>query len=267
MSNIAVPVIILMVLLPAGGVMAQNSDCISLTVVYDNVSLEEELTCDWGFSCVITGTEKTILFDTGTNGAILLSNMSTLGIGPGSIEFVFISHEHLDHAGGLWDFLELNANISLFIPASFSPDFKQRARGYGVTLVEVKNQKVMCKGVYTTGELGRSIKEQSLVMRTSDGLVVITGCAHPGIIQILESAGTVSSENIHLALGGFHLLNHSSDEVKAIIREFRSIGVSTVGACHCTGEDAMELFAGEYGNDFINVGVGKRLMLGGIVSE
>lgn len=267
MSKIAVLVIMLMVVLPAGGLMAEHNDTISIIVVYDNVSLEEGLTPDWGFSCVITGTEKTILFDTGTKGSILLENMGTLEIAPQSVDIVFISHEHLDHAGGLWKFLEIHPKITLIVPASFSDDFKEKARGFGATLVEIEEQAQICTGVYTTGELGGDSKEQSLVLTTTDGLVVITGCAHPGITEILEKAGTISKRHIHLVIGGFHLLNHSPGEVGAIIGRFKSIGVEKVGACHCTGEDARRHFASEYGGDFINVGVGKKLVLGGIESE
>jgi 7,8-dihydropterin-6-yl-methyl-4-(beta-D-ribofuranosyl)aminobenzene 5'-phosphate synthase len=267
MRSIAVVAIIPSVLLLAGGLMAQREDNLSLTVVYDNVSLEEELTPDWGFSCVIAGAEKRILFDAGTKGSILLANMNKLSIAPGSIDIIFISHEHRDHAGGLWDFLEHNAQITLFIPASFSLDFKNRARGYGISLVEVEGQTEICRGVYSTGQLGSSTKEQALVMRTTDGLVVITGCAHPGIVEILRSAGKVSREKVHMVLGGFHLLNHSPEEVKAIIGQFKNIGVEKVGACHCTGEKAMELFASEYGANYIAIGAGKKLVLGGVVSE
>lgn len=263
----AVPTFVLVMLFLTGGIITQARGGLSVTVVYDNVSLEEGLTADWGFSCVIQGAERTVLFDTGTRGAILLSNMEQLSVGPQDIDAIVISHEHGDHAGGLWDFLEHNRSVMLFIPASFSDDFKERARGYGVALVETGEQVELMSGIYVTGEPEGAVKEQSLVMRTADGLVVITGCAHPGIVDILAGVRKTFDDKIELVLGGFHLLNHSPQEVRTIVQEFRDLGVEKVGACHCTGEAAMELFAAEYGDDFITVGVGKRLTMGGVISE
>lgn len=263
----AVPTFVLVMLFLTGGIITQARGGLSVTVVYDNVSLEEGLTADWGFSCVIQGAERTVLFDTGTRGAILLSNMEQLSVGPQDIDAIVISHEHGDHAGGLWEFLEHNRSVMLFIPASFSDDFKERARGYGVALVETGEQVELMSGIYVTGEPEGAVKEQSLVMRTADGLVVITGCAHPGIVDILAGVRKTFDDKIELVLGGFHLLNHSPQEVRTIVQEFRDLGVEKVGACHCTGEAAMELFAAEYGDDFITVGVGKRLTMGGVISE
>jgi len=98
---------------------------------------------------------------------------------------------------------------------------------------------------------------KSMVIDTTKGLVVITGCAHPGIEDIVLKAKQEFKEDIYLVLGGFHLGNASASQVDAIIKEFNRIGVKYVAPCHCTGEDAISKFRDAFGEDFIQVGVGK----------
>jgi len=111
--------------------------------------------------------------------------------------------------------------------------------------------------------MGRSIPEQALVIRTGQGLVIITGCAHPGIVAIVEQAQEMFAEPIHLVLGGFHLGSKNIAEIDAIRRDFRRLGVAQVAPCHCTGERAISMFAAEYGDNFIQTGVGKLIVLNG----
>ena len=91
---------------------------IKLTILYDNKLLKEDLECDWGFSCLIEGAEKTILFDTGTKGSILMSNLKKMNISPEIVDVVVISHDHFDHAGGLED---SRKGRQRHLPARFSP--------------------------------------------------------------------------------------------------------------------------------------------------
>jgi 7,8-dihydropterin-6-yl-methyl-4-(beta-D-ribofuranosyl)aminobenzene 5'-phosphate synthase len=113
------------------------------------------------------------------------------------------------------------------------------------------------EGIFTTGELGRSIPEQALVISTDRGLVVITGCAHPGIVQMTAQAKMLFGDPVYLVLGGFHLGSKSDAEISAILAEFRRLGVERVAPCHCTGERAISRFAAEYGDDFVQAGVGR----------
>ncbi|MDO9575327.1 MAG: MBL fold metallo-hydrolase, partial [bacterium] len=92
-----------------------------ITIIYDNEVWEKGLTSDWGFSALVEVNNRKILFDTGANGAILLSNMEKLGIDPTSFSEVIISHYHWDHTGGLSDLLTRNRNIKVYSLPSFRP--------------------------------------------------------------------------------------------------------------------------------------------------
>ena len=79
--------------------------------------------------------------------------------------------------------------------------------------------------------------------------------------KILERAKELHQQDIHLAVGGFHLLRHSDAEVNRIIDRFRELGVEKCGPTHCTGDRARELFKEAYGDDYIAVGVGKVMRI------
>jgi len=230
---------------------------LSIIVSYDNNPYKERLTTAWGFSCVIKGTEKTILFDTGGDGTILLANMEELGISPKEIDLVVLSHIHGDHVGGLPGFLEKNPEVVGYLPKSFPKAFKDKVKEYGGKIVEVQESLKICQEVYSTGELGTWIKEQSLIIYTKKGLIVITGCAHPGIVKIVDKAKDLVKGDVLLVMGGFHLGGENKGEIENIISSFRKLGVSYVGPCHCSGDAARQLFKGEYGENFINIGVGR----------
>lgn len=231
---------------------------IQLTIVYDNNPYDEELKTDWGFSCLIEGLEKILLFDTGTNGQILLSNMKKLGIHPEEIELILLSHAHRDHTGGLEALLAQNPKMEVWLPEFFPSSFKDSIKERGASLVEVEGFKKICDRAYTTGVIKGWIKEQSLILETDKGLVVITGCAHPRIVKILSTAKELLKKEIYLALGGFHLAGLDK-EIIEILDAFRDLGVKKVGPCHCSGDEARRLFAEEYNDDFIKIGVGKKL--------
>ena len=233
----------------------------AISVLYDNNPYRKGLTTAWGFSCLIRGTEKNILFDTGGDGTILLANMGKSGINPKEIDLIVLSHIHGDHVGGLHSILEKNHDVVVYLPESFPKSFKDGVHKYGATVVEVREPLMICKGVYTTGELGTWIKEQSLIINTGKGLILITGCSHPGIINIVNKAKALVKSDVLLVMGGFHLFATGKDEIEKIILSFRRSGVRFVGPCHCSGDNARALFKKEYGNNYINVGVGRVITM------
>lgn len=228
----------------------------TLTVVYNNIAHNRNLKTSWGNACLIEGEEETILFDTGGDGSILLSNLKELGIDSSDIDVVVLSHIHGDHIGGLWEFLKKNSKIRVYFPHSFPQSFKDRVRSYGAEAISVSKSTEICKGIYSTGEMGTSIKEQSLIVRTGKGLVILTGCAHPGIVNIVEESQKLLNERTFLVLGGFHLMGYSKKEIQGIIEKLRQLGVEKIAPNHCTGERATEMFKKEWGKDFIDAGCG-----------
>ena len=107
------------------------------------------------------------------------------------------------------------------------------------------------------------IYEQALVISTTRGLVVVSGCAHPGIVEIVTRAREMMAGPVHLVMGGFHLAGTSASEVRAIIADFHRLGVELAAPTHCTGEAAMAMFAADYGEDYVQAGVGRVLLIDG----
>jgi 7,8-dihydropterin-6-yl-methyl-4-(beta-D-ribofuranosyl)aminobenzene 5'-phosphate synthase len=233
---------------------------LSITVIYDNYPYKKGLKTHWGFSCLIKGTEKTILFDTGRNGNILLENMKKLDINLEEIDVVVISHDHGDHTGGLRHVLEQNKNVTVYLPG-VSTTFKEIVKEKKATVVEVTDSMNICENVYTTGALGGGVVEQSLIITTEKGTIVITGCAHPGIVHIVEKAKELISDDILLVMGGFHLENRHTRYLESIISQLKEMGVVYAGPCHCSGDTTRELFEREYGEHYIEIGVGKVITL------
>jgi len=225
---------------------------ITLISVYDNYQVNPNLTTAWGFATVIKTPNEIILFDTGGNSKILLSNMEKLGIYPSSIKKVVISHIHSDHLGGLEVFLERNSNVTVFIPSSFPQSIKNMIIQKGAKFVEISAPRKISDFVYTTGELYGPPEEQSLIIDSKKGLVVITGCAHPGIVNIVKRAKELMKrDEVYLVLGGFH------HPPLSCVKEFKELQVEKVAPSHCTGDLVREAFRKEYEENFIEYGVGK----------
>jgi 7,8-dihydropterin-6-yl-methyl-4-(beta-D-ribofuranosyl)aminobenzene 5'-phosphate synthase len=240
---------------------AKAQDSLTITVVFDNYEHKQGLETSWGFACVIQGMEKTLLFDTGADGEILLRNMKRMNLDPQQIESLVISHDHWDHTGGLQAFLGQNDRVDLYLLDSFSQDLDANERFPNLKAHRSLESRKICEHVYTTGKMGSRISEQSLIIDTSKGLIVITGCAHPGIVDIVKQAKTLLSKKIFLVMGGFHLRDKNDTEIADIIQNFQSLGVNYVGASHCTGDKAIKAFANTYKERAIDLGVGQVIRI------
>lgn len=228
-----------------------------MTILYDNTVFDPRLRADHGFAVLIDYNGHRFLFDTGARGDILLYNMREMGVEPRDIEAIVLSHAHGDHIGGLQMLLEKVNRPAVYVSSAFPGAFKKSVSDR-TKLVETEDALAVFPGVYMTRAVG-SIVEQALVMDTPDGSVVITGCAHPGIVRMACEAQKVVPGEISLLIGGFHLIHANKSQLQNIIHELRHLGVRRVLPAHCTGEEGIALFKIEYGKNCIGGGVGRMV--------
>jgi 7,8-dihydropterin-6-yl-methyl-4-(beta-D-ribofuranosyl)aminobenzene 5'-phosphate synthase len=240
---------------------AESGSTAVITVTYDNNRYDDRLKTAWGFSALVESRGKTILFDTGGDSPTLLNNMEKLEIDPEEVDIVVLSHIHGDHVGGLAGFLKKNSDVTVYIPRSFPEDFKGRAKAQGASVESIYEPRGLLEGAYSTGELTNRVREQGLILDVESGIMVITGCAHPGIVKIVERAKEVVKKDVLLVMGGFHLGGKSDREIEQIIADFRRLGVRYAGPCHCSGDKARTLFQKAYGEDFLELGVGSVIRI------
>jgi len=242
-----------------GAEAAQTGD-LTITIVYDNYEYTDGLVTAWGFSALVEFGDCTILFDTGGDGPTLLSNGEALGVAWSDVDAIVLSHEHGDHVGGLESVLDLGGAPPVYVPASFPGSYKSRIRAR-TELIAVTEPVEIVPGIHSTGVLRGYPDEQALVVETSAGTVVITGCAHPGIVNIVERARIVSEADILLVVGGFHLANRTRSEVQRIAEDLLALGVQYVCPTHCTGDEAIAVFEEAFAGAFLRGGVGRVLAL------
>lgn len=232
-----------------------------IKILFDSKRLNRKFFMGWGVAYLINGQ---VLFDTGERSSYLLSNMDHMGINISDIKAVVISHDHWDHTNGLWDLLKERPGLDLYVCPGFSSKFKNKAKSYVCDIVEVDSFTKITDGIYTTGQIegiynADYIVEQALVLETDKGLTIMTGCAHPGIIKIVEYVTANIKKNIYLIMGGFHLLNKSVSEIKNINDTFQQLGIGHVGPAHCTGEEAIAIFKASFKANCIDIKVGKTI--------
>lgn len=203
-----------------------------LKILVDNQA-QPGFKSEWGFSCLVEGKEN-VLFDTGASSKVLAFNAEKFGIKPEQISKVVLSHDHWDHTGGL-DWVLQSRKLKAFVLDSFSNETKEKIRAKA-ELSEISKETEINEEIFSTGKLSNSMDEQSLAVKTGNGLVVLTGCSHPGLEKILEKAKEFGK--IHAVIGGFHGF-----------KEFNALkGIDLIAATHCTQhkEQIKKLFPSQF---------------------
>ncbi len=165
------------------------------------------------------------MFDTGGAGQRLLSHMEIMGKDPEQIDTVYLSHIHGDHTGGLWELSAHKQDLEVYIPQSFPMGFDEVAARRGYRVVRISSPREILPGFFSTGEMGIWTKEQSLILDGDRGAIVLTGCAHPGIIGVMKRAKALIAGGIHLVMGGYHLFSAHEWEIIEVIEAFKESGV------------------------------------------
>ncbi len=239
-----------------------------------------------------------LLFDTG-QGATLLPNAGRLGKNLANVEAVVISHGHYDHAGGLLPFLEAHGGRTVYgHPAIFTPRHRVKDTGecnpIGIPVDRSTLEKAgarfdlstefreMFPGIHLTGEVPRVTEfetgdqglfcdctgqeldttpdDQSLVLETEKGLVLLLGCCHAGLVNTLEHiAYRMGRRDVYAVVGGTHLGFCGQEQQDRTIAVLKEWGIRKVAASHCTGFAAAARLSREMPKEFQMAMVGYTL--------
>ncbi|MGB7055842.1 MAG: MBL fold metallo-hydrolase [bacterium] len=241
------------------GELADNS----ITIVYNNVpgDTAADVRVGAGFGAFISFKQRNILFDVGADGTILLQNIEVLGIDAKQLDAVVISHNHWDHVYGLPGLYALaESNPGVYVPSSSKDAILQQNPRADVVPIDEPVQ--IFPGVWSSGPMdvdyrGLSFSEQSLILDNADGLYVVTGCAHPGIVSIVDRVKQLlPGKTIAMVTGGFHLVNATEEEIREISTTLRKVGVMNIAPSHCTGLSAMQIFEQEWGEQYLRLYLG-----------
>ncbi len=240
-----------------------------------------------------------ILFDVGITGHALINNSKVLGMDLSEVDFIVLSHNHYDHTGGLLKTpisgKIVVAHPEIFLPKySLVPSLGMKTLTYtgppfrkedleksGANLILSKNPVKLAPGVLTTGEIPRRNDmervegfyvnrndefvedqlpdDQALLIEMDDGLIVLTGCCHSGLINTLEWATELTGREIKALIGGFHLIDADEKRINETIKRISNFNMKIVAPLHCTGLKATLMFYRTMESSFREIWAGKSL--------
>ena len=254
-----------------------------LTVIVDNIS-NEGMCGEWGLSILAEYKDRKILIDTG-GSALFLDNMRKLGIDVNDIDYGVLSHAHYDHANGMPAFFENNSHAKFYLREDAAENcYKKKfifhkyiglprnvLRDYPDRIEKVSGDYRLMEGAFLiphkTGGLAEVGKrelmyrkisagwipddfshEQSLVLDTDKGLVIINSCSHGGAVNIInEVRDTFPGKHVYGLIGGFHLFNKKDDDIRNVARKIKETGIDYICTGHCTGQRAFDILKEELG--------------------
>ncbi len=235
----------------------------SITVVYNHESSPTStgLAEGGGFSAYVRLGERSILFDVGGEATLILENLQRVGADLARLDAVVISHNHWDHVYGIPGVMSgSRTQAPVYVPASAAEGVQQQFPR--ATVVAVKEALQIAPGIWLTEPMqiefmGGTLSEQALVLDPPDGLHIITGCSHPGIVGIVENVKRMFPDRpIALVAGGFHLGSTDSEDLGKIAADLERLGVRKIGPSHCTGDAAKSLFRERWQSRFVSFDLG-----------
>jgi 7,8-dihydropterin-6-yl-methyl-4-(beta-D-ribofuranosyl)aminobenzene 5'-phosphate synthase len=263
-----------------------------VTILYDSFGKSPTLTMDWGFAALVEYGGKRILFDTGNNAQIFEHNVKAAGVDLQKLDFVVMSHRHGDHMGGLAYLLKVNPTVKIYAPKERSgvygddqpsstwyrkdPSLPAEQRYYtgappeiihmgeawpGANFQLIDKTIEIAPGMYLIALVSDKpgtleLRELSLAIRTPDGLVLVVGCSHPGVEQIVQEASAIDP-HINLLFGGLHQIQAPDPEVERIARVLHDqYKLDRIAPGHCTGEPEFAALKKTFGDHYVYAGVG-----------
>lgn len=270
-----------------------------ITVLYDAFGKSTGMKQDWGYAALVEVNGKRILFDTGDNPEVFAQNVTAKGLDLTQIDFVVMSHRHSDHMGGLTHLLAANPKVKIYAPkepfgvygSSLPSSFYRKDESLSVDMRYFNGAppQVMVFGtawpggnfelVDKTTEVApgiwlialvsdvpgtKELKELSLAANTPEGLVLIVGCSHPGILNIVEAATTATgNKRVHFIAGGFHLVVAPDDAIAKVTGALHDTWkVDYIAPGHCTGEPTFTALRQAFGSHYLYAGLGTVLVVG-----
>lgn len=279
--------------------MAEAADARArLTVLYDAFGRDPRLQKDWGYAAFVEVGGKRILFDTGNNADVLAKNAAAKGVDLSRLDFVVMSHRHGDHMGGMSHLLSVNPKVRIYapkegfgvygadLPSSFyrkdetlpaeqryydgaPPEVMRFGSAWphaSITLID--KTMAIAPGIHLVSLVSDKpgtleLRELSLGIETPEGMVIVVGCSHPGIDNIVKAA-TAIQPKIQLIAGGFHLVVAKDPDIEAVIATLRdSYKVAYVAPGHCTGEPTFAALRRAFGDRYVYAGLGSTISLQG----
>jgi len=236
-------------------------EMVKIVTLVDNDVWRPGLKSSWGLSFyvepLVDGRGYPLLMDTSGSFPTLLHNASALNVDLSSVRAVFISHWHGDHCGSISHVLSLTHRPTpVYVPSASGYGIAEIERAGGIPIVCSRPMEVV-EGVMSTGEIPIGISEHSMLINVrGKGLIILTGCSHPGVLNIVRRAQQVSGvHRIYGIMGGFHMSGF--ERGRRLAETLLKMGVRLISPCHCTHTSARMGIKEVMGDRYVENGAGR----------